>query len=132
LPAGTTKDFVVEVHLDHWVHNSNLKRNFTFWWRWTQPDGDEHFKKVGTTRKKAKGHRWDEWMRSPFEGMSVQIVRVACMVKCNRHTSASMKGMVADHNNGPSGWRVADWQKLQVIPADEDNDRGWWGTGPES
>ncbi len=30
-PGGTVKDFVVEKHLDHFVTNLNLKRNFTFW-----------------------------------------------------------------------------------------------------
>ena len=38
-PKGTKKDFVVEKHLRHFKKEENLRRNFSFWWRWTQPDG---------------------------------------------------------------------------------------------
>ena len=126
-PRGTVKDFLVEKHVEHFVRNVNLRRNFSFWWRWTLPCGEVRYKRVGLQRKKSqRGVRWDEWLRSPFEGRCVTIVRVACMIKCRRQTTEAMEGMVADHNNGPNGWPVADWRRLRVIPADEDHDRGWW------
>ena len=129
-PGGTVKDFVVEKHLDYFVRNGNLKRNFTFWWRHTKPDGSMHYKQVGLQKKKSqRGRRWDEWVYSPFEKNSVTIVRLACMIKCRKQTTESMRGLVADHANGPDGWRLADWRKLRVIPAEEDDDRGWWGSG---
>ena len=129
-PGGTVKDFLVEKHLGHVVKNVNLERNFTFWWRWTLPGGEKQYKKVGLHRKKAqRGNRWDEWVRSPFENNSVTIVRLACMIKFNKQTTESMRGLVADHNNGPCGWCVADWRKLRLIPWDEDDDRGWWISG---
>lgn len=127
-PGGTVKDFVVEKHLDHFVRRGCLKRNFTFWWRHTTPNGSVHYKQVGLQLKKAqKGTRWDEWVSSPFEKNSVTIVRLACMIKCRKQTAELMRGLVADHANGPDGWRLADWRMLRVIPADEDPDRGCWG-----
>ena len=129
-PGGTVKDFVVEKHLDYFVRNGNLKRNFTFWWRHTKPDGSMHYKQVGLQKKKSqRGRRWDEWVYSPFEENSVTIVRLACMIKCRKQTTESMRGLVADHASGPDGWRLADWRKLRVIPAEEGDDRGWWGSG---
>jgi hypothetical protein len=53
-PGGTVKDFVVEKHLDVFVSNGNLKRNFTFWWRHTKPDGSIVYKRVGLQRKKSQ------------------------------------------------------------------------------
>ena len=129
-PGGTIKDFLVEKHLDHFVCNGILRRNFTFWWRWSEPGGEVKYKRVGLNPKKApKGTRWDEWVRSPFEQNSVTIVRLACMIKCNRQSKDLMDGLVGDHNRGPGGWRVADWRLLRVIEASEDDDRGWWFSG---
>ena len=79
--------------------------NFSFWWRWTEPKGDVTWNRVGVTRKRApKYTRWDEWVWSPFERNSVPVVRLACMIKTRRYTTASMHGLVADHNNGAGGW----------------------------
>ena len=81
------------------------------------------YKPVGLQRKPSqRGNRYDMWVRSPFESNSVTIVRLACMIKCHKQTTAKMEGLVADHNNGPDGWRLADWRKLRVIPAEEDDD----------
>ena len=126
-PAGTVKDFVVEKHLDVFMKNGPLRRNFTFWWRWTRPSGVVKWKKVpGTTRRATRGRRTNEWMLSPFEGRKVQVVRVAVMIKCRRQSTALMQDMVADHNNGIGGWHTADWRLLRAIDADADDDRGWW------
>ena len=116
----------MEKHLGRWAQRGCVRRNFSFWWRWRRPSGEESFKPIdGSVKRASRGWRYDEWVRSPFERRSVPIVRVACMVKCHRQTTALMDGLVADHNNGTRGWGVVDWRLLRVIPADEDPDRGW-------
>ena len=71
-PGGTVKDFVVEKHLDYFVRNGNLKRNFTFWWRHTKPDGSMHYKQVGLQKKKSqRGRRWDEWATVNHRSFSI-------------------------------------------------------------
>ena len=85
--------------------------------------GTVTYKEVGLSKKRSqRGNRFDMWVWSPLEGNSVTIVRLACMIKCRKQTTAKMSGLVADHNNGPGGWKVADWRKLRVIPADQDDD----------
>ena len=128
--SGTVKDFVVEKHLTHFRRGTRYhQRNFTFWWRWTDANGCKTWKKVPTTLKKNKGHRWDERVWSPLEKGSVSIVRLACMLKSRKYTSASIEGMNTDHNNGPDGWRIADWQRLRIIDAATVSDRGWCNSG---
>ena len=128
--CGTTKDFLVEKHLGIFRRGTRYhQRNFTFWWRWTHPNGLKTYKKVSTTAVKNKGNRWDERVWSPLEKCSVSVVRLACMLKSRKHTAQSLEGMVADHNNGPDGWRVADWRRLRIIDAATDPDRGWYNSG---
>ena len=133
IKAGTVKDFVVEKHLTVFRQGTqHHTRNFTFWWRWTHPNGFKTWKQVSTKAVKNKGsegNRWDERLWSPLEKQSVSIVRLACMLKSRKYTSASIDGMNTDHNNGPDGWRVADWRRLRIIDAATDPDRGWFNPG---
>ena len=62
----------------------------------------------------------------------VSIVRLACMLKSRKYTSASIDGMNTDHSNGTDGWRVADWRCLRIIDAAIDPDRGWFNPECES
>ena len=130
MKSGTVKDFVVEKHLEVFKRGTRYhKRNFSFWWRWTHANGMRTWKKVKTSLTKNKGHRWDERVWSPLENNSVSVVRLACMLKSRKYTTASLEGMNADHNNGPDGWRIADWRRLQIIDAATDPDRGWYNSG---
>ena len=130
IKSGTVKDFVVEKHLDTFkTVTRHHKRNFSFWWRWTHTNGLRTWKKVSTTSVKNKGYRWDERVWSPLEKRPVQVVRLACMLKSRKYTTQELEGMNADHNNGPDGWRVADWRRLRIIDAATDPDRGWFNNG---
>ena len=125
---GTVKDFLVEKHLDKFVSNGpRLRRNFTFWWRWTSPTEEIKFEEIPANAKPhSRGYRVDEYMKSPFENQSRPVVRVAVMVKFRRYSNESMEGLVSDHNNSVGGWHTMDWRKIRAIPWDEDTDRGWF------
>ena len=122
LRNGSTKELEVHLHLQRWVRDGPLRRNFTIKFTWYRDGRMLRTRDLGISLKANKTRRMDWRCRDPFTGRVSTLHAVAARIKEQRYGVHDMDGLWGDHNNRWGGWSTLDWSKLRTIHANTDED----------